>query len=63
MALPILSGGWGFLIGVFMIQTEFNEYGMDSSTRETSVIRRAEQLIDEGREPRKAYEQAVKENK
>ena len=46
-----------------MYQTEFNEYGMDSSIRETKVIRKAKQLIREGEDPRKAYEQAVKENK
>ena len=46
-----------------MCQTEFNEYGMDSSIRDTSVIYRAEQLIREGEDPRKAYNQAIKEVK
>jgi hypothetical protein len=46
-----------------MYRTEFNDYGMDSSIRETKVISRAEQLIREGEEPREAYEQAVREHK
>ena len=46
-----------------MEQTKFNDYGMDSSIRETSVIERAEDLIREGQNPRESYKQAVKEKK
>lgn len=41
-------------------RTAFNEYGMDSAIRDTSVIEKAEQLIREGAEPREAYEKAIK---
>lgn len=46
-----------------MEQTKFNDYGMDSDIRNTTVIEKAEQLIEEGTEPREAYEVAVKEYK
>ncbi len=46
-----------------MKQTEFNTYGMDSSINDVSVIERAERLIKEGKDPRNAYNQAIKEIK
>ena len=46
-------------MGIGTERTEFNEYGMDSAIRDTTVIEKAEQLIREGVEPRKAYERAV----
>ena len=42
-----------------MRQTEYNEYKMDVGIREVQVINKAEHLIDEGVEPRKAYEQVI----
>ena len=44
-----------------MYQTEFNKYGMDSSVNDSAVIYKAEQLIRSGRNPRDAYNQAIKE--
>lgn len=39
-----------------MERTEFNEYGMSSAINDIAIIEKAEQLIREGEEPRKAYE-------
>ena len=44
-----------------MEQTKFNEYGMSSWMNDTTVIEKAERLIREGEEPRKAYEIACKQ--
>ena len=46
-----------------MEQTRFNEYGMDSAIRDTTVIEKAERLIQEGTEPRDAYEYAIQARK
>lgn len=43
------------------VRTKFNEYGMDSRIYDATVVEIAEKLIREGMEPRKAYEQALKD--
>ena len=43
-------------MGIGTERTEFNEYGMPSMINDTTVIEKAERLIQEGEDPRKAYE-------